>query len=598
MALVEQFSPLTEASSSRSYSATFLIRHLLLLCGLGMFLFFIGLGYLPLLEPDEGRNAEVAREMLSSGDWITPHFNSLPYLDKPAVFFWLVALSFRVWGISEWAARFPSAMMALATMLLTWFLARRMFGERTGLYAGIVLTTTPLVIAFARLVIFDMTLACLLTLAMVSLWYAETNTPRPVGLDVLAFAAMGVATITKGPVGFLLPLLSVAAYYAWRQRLGDLRRLNWGWGVVAFLVTILPWFLAVSIRNPDFPRYALWQESIQRFATGHARRTGGVLYYVPVYLAGLFPWSIFLLCAAWNRVSKWRELRDEANRPIAFLLAWAGVIFVFFTISRSKLPAYFLPAAVPLTILTAQVWTRMESREERRPPRWVRAGFVSLAAAGLLVALASQLFDLEAVRIRFATKFPPSLISSIKLSTFYTGLIIVALGIVGRNLVTRERGGHRLLTSFVLLALTVPLIVVRWSAPLTAYANNVSSRQLARTILASPEKDLPVYGYFYFRNSLPFYLQRPVYLVTSEGGEMTSNYVVSRVRENRREQVPFSLLLIDAPHLYIKARSVGPGMLVMARDTAVEELVRTIGEIEPRWNGWAYSIWKVSQKKP
>ena len=136
-------------------------------------LFFLGLGWLPLLEPDEGRNAEVAREMLASGDLITPHFNTLPYLDKPPVFFWLVAGCFHLVGVSELTARLPSALAALATMLLVWFLARRMFGDGARLRAGIVLATSPLVIAFSRLVIFDMTLAFLMTLAMTSFWLAD-----------------------------------------------------------------------------------------------------------------------------------------------------------------------------------------------------------------------------------------------------------------------------------------------------------------------------------------------------------------------------------------------------------------------------------------
>ena len=116
-------------------------------------LFFARLGSLALVEPDEGRNAEVAREMLASGDWLTPHFDTLPYLDKPALLFWLVAGSFRVWGLSEWAARFPSALAAMATAFLGWLLARRMFGGRVALRAGLVWATSPLVIAFARLVI-------------------------------------------------------------------------------------------------------------------------------------------------------------------------------------------------------------------------------------------------------------------------------------------------------------------------------------------------------------------------------------------------------------------------------------------------------------
>src|SRR6516165_10665903 len=358
-------------------------RQLLLLCAVAACMFFVGLGRLPLTEPDEGRNAEKAREMLDSGDWITPHYDTLTCLDKPALFFWLVAASFRVFGLSEWAARFPSALMALATSLLVWFLARRMSDNRTGLRAGLIWATSPLVIIFARNVIFDMPLTFFVTLAMASYWLAEAEDFKHPWRDAIFFAAMGIAAITKGPVGFLLPLLSVSAYLALRGRLRELRKLRWGLGVPVFLASALPWFVAVSVRNPDFPKYALWQESLLRFATGHARRPGGPLYYLPVFLAGFLPWSFFLLLAGWNRLTRllkddvaptfgpasaglkpsattrasaqqhadnrfhrvlqqplkaWRQLRQEDHKPRLFLLAWSAVVFVFFSISRSKLP--------------------------------------------------------------------------------------------------------------------------------------------------------------------------------------------------------------------------------------------------------------------
>jgi 4-amino-4-deoxy-L-arabinose transferase-like glycosyltransferase len=585
----------------------------LVLFVLAAFLFFLGLGSLPLLEPDEGRNAEVAREMLASGDWITPHFNSLPYLDKPAFFFWLLSVSLRLWGTSEWAARFPSALLALLTTLLAWVLARRMFGQVAGLRAGVVFATTPLVIALARLVALDMALTWLITVSMLSFWYAEISRRRPARLDALAFAAMGLASITKGPVGFLIPILSLAAYHALRRRLGDLKRIHWGLGLGVLLAVTLPWFVAVSIRHPDFPRYALWQESLERFATGHARRTGSVLYYIPVYLAGLFPWSLFLLFAGWNRVKQWRELSQEVHRPVVFLLAWAGAVFVFFSVSQSKLPSYFLPAAVPLSILMARVWPSVDSQAQGSLPGWVKAGFASLIPTGLVVAAASQLFRWEVVRARAAIKLPPSLIVSFQSSTLYTGFILMAWAIIGRHLTARVRAPAPEAIAFVWLAVTVPLLAARWIAPLKAYANHASSRQLARTILASPEKDLLLYGYYYFRTSLPFYLRRPVGLVTSAAGELTSNYISSRwsklgadrsSRTSARERIgrfpaTFTIpmpLLTDAVGLQELARFPGMRLLIIARNSHVGALAQTVGEIEPLWNGWEYSVWKNGRR--
>ena len=589
-----------------------LFGHLLLLLVLAFGMFFVALGRLPLLEPDEGRNAEVAREMLASGDWVTPHFDSLTYLDKPAPFFWLVAASFRLWGISEWTARFPSALLALALVLLVWFLARRMFGPAAGLRAGIILACCPLVIAFARLVIFDMMLTFLVTLALASFWWMEAADFRRPWLDVLLFAAMGLATITKGPVGFLLPLLTILAYLALSRRLRDLKRLRWGLGVAVFLAVGLPWFIAVCLRNPGFARYAFWDESLRRFAGHYTHRAGSVFYYVPVYLAGWFPWSCCLLFVGWNKLKQWRELGQERNRALLFLLAWAGVVFFFFSVSGSKLPGYVLPAMAPLSLLLARAWEEVARTEKAGgAPDWLTAGFALVLGCGLLVALAPQLARLAPAYAPSLKKLHPALAGMVQPTLLYSGLILVALAIIGRNLAARLRGPVLAGVTLALLALITPLLGLRWLAPLRSYASVNSSRRLAETILASPEKTLPLYGYYYFRTSLPFYLRRPVGLVTSDASELTSNYVASRYRElqssarqaqagpvrtgeGTAQQPPApAALLLGPTALRSQAQASREPTLVLVRNTHVAELAQVVGEIEPLWTEWQYSVWVI-----
>ena len=291
------------STDTLSHSRATLALSLGLLLFAAAVLFFVGLGRLPLIEPDEGRNAEVGREMAASGDWITPHYNGFVYLDKPAVFFWMVAASFKTLGVSEGAARFPSALMALATMLLVWFLARRMFGDSPGLRAGLIFAACPLAFVLAREVIFDMTLTLLVTIAMTAFWVLEEGGFRGRWLNALMFAAMGKAIITKGFVGVLIPLVAILIYEAARGQWREWLRLRWGWGLLILLAVALPWFIAVSLRNPDFPRYAFWNESLKRFTTGASHRGGGIFYYIPVFLGGFFPWSFFLLLAGWNRLN-------------------------------------------------------------------------------------------------------------------------------------------------------------------------------------------------------------------------------------------------------------------------------------------------------
>lgn len=558
-------------------------------------LFFAGLGRLPLIEPDEGRNAEVGREMLASGDWITPHFNGFTYLDKPAVFFWMVAASMKTFGVSEAAARLPSALMGVATMLLVWFLARRMFGDAVGLRAGLIFAACPLALLLAREVIFDMTLTFLVTLAMVAFWLAEESRFLVPWFDALMFVAMGKAVITKGFVGILIPLVAILIYEAARGRWRECLRLRWGWGLLVFLAVALPWFIAVSLRNPDFPRYALWNESLKRFASGAAHRGGGILYYIPVFLGGFFPWSLFLLLAGWNRLRRWRELKQEAGRPVLFLLCWAAWVFVFFTLSHSKLPTYFLPAVVPLSILMGRVWQEVGKEGQARPPDWLTAGFALLLGLGVVVASTSHSWLYATLQVRVAKRLHPNVFDLVQPSLLYTGLILAALGFLGRRLATQTRGRVLAIATFALAAAIVPILVLRWYAPLEMLAESNSSRRLAATILASPERDSPIFGYYYYRTSLPFYLRRPVGLLSIKWGEMTSNYQVAYQAEARRAAGgnPGKGVLVTLPEFRALAESNVQPILVMTPNPLVEDLWGNVGRIDPLWNESDFSVWEI-----
>lgn len=567
-------------------------------------MFFAGIGRLALIEPDEGRNAEVAREMLAKSDWITPHFNNFSYLDKPPVFFWAVASSFKLGGLSEASARFPSALAALLTVFLAWFLARRMFENTTGLYAGIVVATAPLVVLFARDVIFDMTLTFFVTGAMVCYWLRETGPERRKLLDALFFAAMGLATLTKGPVGFLLPLLSIGVYQALRRKLSRLKDLNWLPGLAVFFAVTLPWFVAVSLRHPDFPGYAFWQESLERFATGHSHRAGPVYYYLIIYLAGFLPWSFFLLYAGFHRISEWRELRREQNAPVLFLLSWAGLIFVFFSISQSKLPGYLLPAMVPLGILMARVWTSQGPVKEGRNPDWLTGGFATLIALGIVIAAFPHFQHFFFPHARLQRKMPHNALALLGPTMLYTGVILAALGIIGRNLCARSKQKNPTAVIFAVVACCFPLMLVRWFHPLQLFASAKSSRALAQTILDSPQKDLPIYGYYYFRTGLPFYLRRPVGLISSTADELTSNYIVTHwpqiQQEARAGRLPQRLapeatdgmpLVMEENEWLAKRRSTP--VLVLVRNDQVKELNDSVPIMEPMWTGWQYSVWEI-----
>src|SRR6266852_3191915 len=214
-----------------------------------------------LFDPDEGRNAEVAREMAQSNDYVLPHFDGLPYLDKPIVYFAAAAASMEVLGPTETAARLPAYLFTLATLIVVVWFARRRWGPDTGWLAALALATTPLVLAYARTTIMDSALAFCTTLAILAFW-----DERP----VLAWAAIGLGSITKGPIAILIHLATLIPYSLLIGR--PLRRLFPLAGLGVFAVVALPWFLAVSHRVPEFPHYVFVRETFERVTTKRFHR--------------------------------------------------------------------------------------------------------------------------------------------------------------------------------------------------------------------------------------------------------------------------------------------------------------------------------------
>jgi 4-amino-4-deoxy-L-arabinose transferase-like glycosyltransferase len=215
---------------------------------------FWGLGSYPLLQPDEGRNAEIAREMLESGRWLVPTYNGLPYLDKPAFFFKTVALSLGLFGESETAARLPSALFAFGTLVLVYAFCRRVYDTGTARLAALVIATSPLFFAFARFVIFDMALAFFVTGAILAAYRAaESDGLVKRRLYAVSAACAGAATLVKGPVGFIVPTLVLTAFHVWQGPRSWWREAFAWRNMLVFLALVVPWFVGVSLQHADFP---------------------------------------------------------------------------------------------------------------------------------------------------------------------------------------------------------------------------------------------------------------------------------------------------------------------------------------------------------
>ena len=469
--------------------------------------FFWGLGRWPLLEPDEARNAEVAREMVTLGRWSVPHFNGLPYLDKPVLFFWMMAVGFRALGTDELAARLPAALAAFATVGLTLAIGRLLFGRsRQALLGALVVASTPLVLAFGRLAIFDMPFTALVTGALYCLLRARLRGAERLWTPV-AGLLIGLAALTKGPVGVAVPLL---AWVAGRGALpAAARRTSPGTvaaTVAAAVLVIAPWLVTIVREEPGFLRYALLDETLLRFASvARFHRGAPVYYYAGVLGWGLGAWAVVLTVALPGLARRLRQGGPE-RAAIAFLARASAGILLFFTICASKRPAYILPAVVPLGLLAAAGIVAEEARVA-----------AAVRALGALAALAG----LAAVGVGLMRLLPESrvLVALTPVVLGRAGIVLLAWG--GVALVAAAVRPALAAATCALLAPAMGLVLL---GPLGTYAEGRSSRALAARI----EPGAPVMCFQTFRTGLPFYLGRPVVLASERGSEMTSNYVVAR----------------------------------------------------------------------
>ncbi len=322
------------------------------LAGLVLLSFFLDLGRAYFWDPGEGRYAESVREMLITGDWLRPTLNFAPYFDKPPGFYWLVAGCFRLFGVTEWAARLPSVVSAVLTIVLTVWFAWRRCGRSTALGAGVILATAAQFVFLGRTVRMDMPLTLVMSGTLFhayALWEDEqAPTHRRYTWPLFVLPAAGL--LLKGPVAVLLPLLVVLALCLFSGEWRRLRRFRPGLGLAAAVVLASSWYVGGAIFAPDYLWAFLWQHNLGRFVgaplAGHRQP---FWYYFWVLPLTFLPWTLLLPGALRRALTRARRGREVE----AFLLLWIAVMFLFFTASRAKLATYLLPVFPPLAILVS-----------------------------------------------------------------------------------------------------------------------------------------------------------------------------------------------------------------------------------------------------
>ena len=366
-------------------------RDLLLLALAFGLLNFLLLGRLPLANPDEARYAEIPREMLAAGDWVTPRLNDVPYFEKPPLVYWTVAVSRILFGPGDFAARLTPALFGLGGILLTYAAGRRLYNRPTGLAAAVVLGTCLIYFALSRILLIDMAVSVLVsaTLFCFILGVNEPSGPRRRWWFCGLYAAAALATLAKGLIGFALP---GAVMFLWLLIFNQWRRLLPMYlpsGAALFLVIAAPWHLLAAQRNPGWAHFYFVHEHWERFTTTTHGRSAPFWYFVPILLLGLFPWVGFLFSAVREAVAGgWARRRENATAW--FLLTWVGFIFLFFSKSQSKLIPYILPVFPALAVLIG-AWVARRWAERKVSPLRVElrvfAFLAGLLGAALLITV-------------------------------------------------------------------------------------------------------------------------------------------------------------------------------------------------------------------
>src|SRR5438132_1472679 len=306
---------------------------------------FSNLDYRRLVHPDEGRYAEIPREMVVTGDWVTPRLDGVKYFEKPALQYWLTAAGYEAFGVRHWTARLWPALSGYLGVLFIGYLGFRLGGSALGLYSAAVLGGSLWYALNAHVLTLDAGLTLWMSVGLGSLFVAQRTGATALERRAwmwAAWAALALATLSKGLIGIVLPGASLVAYSLITRDWALWRRLHLVSGLILFFALAAPWFIVVSARNPEFFDFFFIHEHFTRFLTSEHRREGAWWYFVPIFIVGILPW---LTVFAWTARRMWREAPDAANgfNWQRFALAWSAVIFLFFSASGSKLPSYILP---------------------------------------------------------------------------------------------------------------------------------------------------------------------------------------------------------------------------------------------------------------
>ena len=528
------------------------------------------LGGAGLFDPDEGRNSEKAREILVLNDWVTPHENFHPVLDKPMFFYWLVALSYKLFGVSEWSARLPSALAALGCLIIVYRFADQRWGRWEALWSALILLTSAQFFVLARIVILDMPLTFFLTLALCAFYEAaHADEAKRRRLWCLAmYISLGAATLIKGLIGVVLPGMVFFVYLLLTHRWSILRRIYLIPGAVIFLAIVLPWYLQADARNVGYLRYFIWDEHFGRFTSENFDRAEPWYYFILVGLVGFFPWTLLL---PFLFREYWKKRLDDKT---LFLTLWAGLPFVFFSASESKLPHYLLPIFPALAILAGVALVTL----------WRKTEAISLAFSLIWGAQSLAILYLIAGAIIPAILPGPiraGVSAMPKFFWLYGALVALSFAYLSVSRAMRRSPTQRQLYAVhsVVMALCLGFVV----EIMFLVSHDRSARAVAEKALSQIDESTQLVFYDTHLPGMPFYLQAksPIWLVTHGDKKRTFLGHYYEVAERKDLTTPWGDAIFDFGEFREKWQTSQQTLLVVVKDKNLRRLARNVGE-QPR----------------
>lgn len=480
-------------------------KDLLILSGLILLLFTFLLSHRPFATPDEGRYVEIPREMVMTGDFLTPHLNGLKYFEKPPLFYWMQAGLIRLFGIHEGVLRLWTTFLGLMGCLFVYGMGRYLVGRRAGFLAAGILATSLLYFFLARLIILDMAVTVFISGALLSFWLSTHQVGRKRFLFLTTYGLfMAFATLTKGLIGAVLPGMVILLWIGVMREWGFLKLAFHPWVIALFFVVAAPWHILVSLKNPEFFDFYFIQEHFLRYTTSVHRRTQPLWFFIPVFLIGFFPWVSFFYGGLRTGWSSFQDIPLHRSFFL-FCLCWISFVFVFFSFSQSKLIPYLLPLFPPAALLVGFFL----NQNYEVPTKNYKQGLffykilIFLMGIGALAYLPvdSFLYDSSLWRSSFLC-FLVSVVAVISWGT------LVYLHFFSKKLPHFQICTIFLSTICLLLTFTVidPLVQPRPSTkPIAAKLKEI----------ASPEDAIVSYGRYY--QDLPVYLGRTIQVVNWAG---------------------------------------------------------------------------------